>query len=123
MNQLIGAYYDPPCPATATAIGLSPRLAQKLTDEQKSIYLKLVELAKAGKIEWDSENFGKLGERNVFVGDSGAVLVTIEISKDRWLQIANFETRSEQLAGDLAAIAKEQWKAKQKKLIEEFLGL
>ena len=122
MNQLISAYYDPLAPNTAAAIGLLSRSAPRLTDEQKSIYLKLVELAKAGKIEWESENTGKFGSYSIFTSD-GTVSVTLELTKDRWLRVANFETRGEQLAGDLAAIANEQWQAKQKKLVEDFLSL
>ena len=94
---------------------------KQLTDLEKSIYLKLVALALAGKIVWTSECNGTYAGFNIWVCDCDITVSKCE-GDNNWHQVASMCVRGEQVAGDLAAIAKEQYGAYTQKLLDEFMN-
>lgn len=93
---------------------------KELTDTEKSIYLKLVALAIAGKIVWTSECNGEYSGYNVWVGD-GNVTLNKRDQENTWHTVANFSVKGRQIAGDLGAIASEQYAATIAQITAEFL--
>lgn len=94
---------------------------KQITDAEKAIYLKLVALAVAGKIVWTSDSNGTYAGFNIWVCDADIVVSKCD-GDNNWHQIASMYVRGFQVAGDLAAIAKEQYGAYSQKLVDEFMN-
>lgn len=92
-----------------------------LTDTEKAIYLKLVELAKAGKIEWDTRDAGCFGKYRIEMYDTNVIVSVVDDAIKNIRHFASFDIRGTQIAGDLAAIASEQYDAFKAQLTAEFL--
>ena len=91
-----------------------------ITDTEKASYLKLVALATAGKIVWTSECNGGYSGYDVWVGDGSVTLNKTGLG-NTWHTVANFSVKGRQIAGDLSAIAVEQYATTIAQLTAEFL--
>lgn len=93
-----------------------------LTDTEKAIYLKLVELAKAGKIAWDARNAGCYGLYRVSIYDNTIQVIKTDGELRRVWDVATFDIAGMQVAGDLATIASDQYDKACAQHSEEFLS-
>lgn len=96
---------------------------RELTDTEKAIYLKLVALANAGKIIWDARNVGVWGQYRVYVYDGTIQIALCGKDGSELHNVAYFGIRGDQVAGDLAAIASEQYEAAKEQRAQEFLAI